>query len=98
MATKSGRVWVWTKQDMIFHNNETKTWNTIPAWTKAYLVKPDADERIKMQRYQEMTNDRIFLVKIDGLGRFIEKGKLMFEEEFNARRASLVKNGVLPED
>jgi hypothetical protein len=98
MATKSGRVWVWTKQDLIFHNNDTKVWFTVPAWTKAYLMKPDSDERNKMQRYQDMTNDRIFLVKIEGLGRFIEKSKLMFEEEFNARRASLVQDGVLSKD
>lgn len=92
------RRWVWTREAMTFHDNETKEWFTIPAWTKAYLVKPDKHERERMTEYQQREGARYYLVHLRGMDRYVSSAKLMQEEEWNERRNELRVAGVLPQD
>ena len=92
------RRWVWTRVPMMFHDNDNKVWNTIPAWTKGYLVKPNEDERRSMARYQEYDKVRCYLVHLEGMKRYIGADKLMMEDEWNERRNKLRETGVLPKD
>ena len=92
------RRWVWTREAITFHDNDKKEWFEIPAWTKAYLVKPDKHERERMTEYAQREGVRYYMVHLRGMDRYVSSAKLMMEEEWNGRRNELRETGVLPKD
>lgn len=92
------RRWVWIREAMTFHDNEKKEWFIIPAWTKGYLVKPDANQRESMTKYGQREGARYYLVHLRGMDRYVSSTKLMQEAEWNERRNELRAAGVLSQD
>lgn len=87
----------WTKRVMTFNNPETHKMLVIPLYTKARMIKPNRDqiEYIKRQQRQSGNTKKFLVVHLLGMARYVDKGDLMFEEEFNARRVQLQSEGVL---
>ena len=83
---------------MTFHDNEKREWFTIPAWTKAYLVKPDEQQRESMTKYAQREGARYYLVHLRGMDRYVSSAKLMQEAEWEERRDRLRADGKIPKD
>ena len=92
------RHWVWTKAPITFHDNEKKEWFEVPAWTKGYLVKPDSQQRERLESIKQQKGVRHFVVNLAGDWRYISSSVLMTEDEFEARRDALRKEGVIVQD
>jgi hypothetical protein len=92
------RHWVWTKAPITFHDNEKKEWFEVPAWTKGYLVKPDSQQRERLESIKQQKGVRYFVVQLAGDWRYIPSSVLMTEDEFEARRDALRKEGVIVQD
>jgi hypothetical protein len=93
------RHWVWTKAPITFHDNEKKEWFEVPAWTKGYLVKPDAHQRERLESIKRQSGVRHFVVNLAGDWRYISSAVLLTEPEWEARREMLRKEGVaVPDD
>ena len=82
----------WTKRELTFRDE------VFPSFTQAREIKPRNYMRQMKDKREEREGRECAVIILGGKERCIPRDALMSEEEFNARRVRLKRQGILREE